>query len=192
MSRKQCTRVGMGTTLSIKRTTFKFCILGDGGVGKTTLIRRYLSGSYLGDTKMTIGVDFHTHKITHEDRLIVFQIWDLSGQQRFQQMRVFESYVHGSHAIMIAVDLSQIDTFERLPTWLELTKKAESTHPLLILVGTKKDLEREVDQKLLDDWAREHEFFSCFETSAKTGENVNELFDQVTSELLSKWARSTS
>jgi small GTP-binding protein len=165
---------------------FKLCVVGDGGVGKTTLINRFLSGSYLADLKMTIGVDFHIHKRERGDKSISFQIWDLGGQERFQKMRVFDRYVHGSHAIMIAFDLSRIDTFENLPKWLELAQKAVS-NPVLILVGTKHDLNREVDSDLIEAWINEHGISQFIETSALTGENINELFENVITELLQRF-----
>jgi len=163
--------------------SFKLCILGDGGVGKTTLIQRFLSGSYLGNTKMTIGVDFHLYKRTHKNKLIAFNIWDLSGQERFQNMQVFDTYVRGAHSVMLAVDLSRIDTFETLPNWLELARTVKPP-PLIILVGTKNDLKREIDRGFLLEWAQEQNFFDFIETSALTGENVNELFESVSSELI--------
>jgi len=162
------------------------CVLGDGGVGKTTLINRYLSGSFLADLKMTIGVDFHIHKRERGDISISFQIWDLGGQERFQKMRVFDRYVHGSHAIMIAFDLSRLDTFENLPKWLDLAQKVD-TQPVLVLVGTKHDLVREVDNDLIEAWTNYHGFSHFVETSALTGENINELFEQVITELLGRY-----
>lgn len=174
---------------SVNRLNFKLCILGDGGVGKTTMIHRYLSGRYLGNTKMTIGVDFHIYKRNHGDKSISFQIWDLSGQEHFQRMRVFDRYVQGSHIVMLAVDLSRIDTFENLPTWLEVAKNA-NTQPLLILVGTKKDLEREIEKEFLEKWACEQGFAHIIETSSLTGENVNELFELISMELIERWENS--
>ncbi|MFQ6126240.1 MAG: Rab family GTPase [Candidatus Heimdallarchaeota archaeon] len=172
------------------KLNFKLCILGDGGVGKTTLIRRFLSGRYLGNTKMTIGVDFHIYRRTHGNRSLSFQIWDLSGQERFQRMHVFDKYVQGSHVVMLAVDLSRIDTFENLPTWLEVAQNADN-QPLLILVGTKKDLEREIDKEFLAKWACEQGFSHIIETSSLTGENVNELFELISSELITRWENSS-
>lgn len=86
---------------------------------------------------------------------------------------------------MLAVDLSQIDTFENLPTWLEVAKNAE-TQPLLILVGTKKDLDREIEKEFLEKWACEQGFSHIIETSSLTGENVNELFELISMELIER------
>lgn len=171
---------------SNNRLNFKLCILGDGGVGKTTMIHRYLSGRYLGNTKMTIGVDSHIFRRNHGDKFLSFQIWDLSGQERFQRMQIFDKYVQGSHAVLLAFDLSRIDTFENLPNWLEVAKNA-NTQPLLILVGTKKDLEREIDRYFIEKWAYEQGFFHFIETSSLTGDNVKELFELISSELLARY-----
>ncbi len=172
-----------------KRLTFKLCILGDGGVGKTTMIHRYLSGRYLGNTKITIGVDFHIFKQNHGDKSICFQIWDLSGQERFQRMQVFDKYVQGSHVVILAVDLSRIDTFENLPAWLEVAKNANN-QPLLILIGTKKDLEREIEKEFLEKWACEQGISHFIETSSLTGENVNKLFELISLELIERREKS--
>ena len=172
-----------------KRLHFKLCILGDGGVGKTTLIHRFLSGAYLSDLKMTIGVDFHIHKRDYNEYSITFQIWDLGGQERFQRMGVFDRYVTGSHAALLAFDLSQLDSFENLHKWLDIAKSPESS-PLIALVGTKHDLVREVDNDLIDTWNKENGVSHFIETSAVTGENINELFDFVCSELISKYGHS--
>ena len=165
---------------------FKLCVIGDGGVGKTTLIHRFLSGSYLADLKMTIGVDFHIHRRERGDKSISFQIWDLGGQERFQKMRVFDRYVHGSHAILIAFDLSRLDTFENLPRWIELAQQAD-LQPILVLVGTKHDLNREVDNDLIEAWTNKHGVSHFIETSALTGENINELFENVVTDLLGRY-----
>ena len=166
-------------------------VAGNIGVGKTTLIHRFLSGAYLADLKMTIGVDFHIHKRTHGDHSITFQIWDLGGQERFQRMRVFERYVHGSHAVLLAFDLSQLDSFENLYKWLDIAKTA-NPKPLIALVGTKHDLDRDVANDLVETWIHENNISYFIETSAVTGENINELFENVSSELISMHKPSPS
>ena len=106
-------------------------------------------------------------------------------------MRVYDRYVQGAHAIMIAVDLSRLDTFENLPSWLEIAQQADR-QPLLALVGTENDLEREIDKDLLDEWVREKGVFYFIETSALTGENVNELFERLSSDLITRWVNSSA
>lgn len=98
-------------------------------------------------------------------------------------MQVFDTYIRGAHAIILAVDLSRIDTFETLPNWLELARTVNPPAPI-ILVGTKNDLKREIDHNFLLEWTQEQNFFNFIETSALTGENVNKLFEGVSSELI--------
>ncbi len=73
---------------------FKLCIFGDGGVGKTTLVKRYLTGVFAGDTTMTIGVDFHIKKLNIEGKEVGLQIWDFAGEDRFRFL--LPSYVFGT------------------------------------------------------------------------------------------------
>ena len=90
---------------------------------------------------------------------------------------------------MLAVDLSRIDTFVNLHNWLKIAQESD-TKPILFLVGTKNDLEREVDRDLLEEWIRDQNVCYFIETSALTGENVNDLFDVVSSELINRWENS--
>jgi small GTP-binding protein len=159
--------------------------MGDGGVGKTTLLQRFISGIFMTDTKMSIGVDFHIYKYRHGDQPIHFQIWDLGGQERFQRMNVFELYAHGSHAIILAFDLSQLDTFENLHNWLDLARTVESD-PLIVLIGTKKDLPTDVPRDLIHHWIKENEIPYFAETSSLTGENLHTLFEYATMELVTR------
>ncbi len=156
---------------------YKVVFAGDGGVGKTTLTQRYLSGVFFEDTKMTIGVGFHIHRTKLGEDDITLQIWDLGGQDQFQKMDVFSSYIKGATGVIVAFDLTSVETLLSLENWLNLIH--ESAGDLsIVVVGNKSDLmdEREVDDDLIQEFLNSHGNCPYFKTSALTGQNVEESF----------------
>jgi small GTP-binding protein len=116
---------------------YKVIILGDGTVGKTSLVRRYCEGRFEHSRVMTIGVDFQTKIVQVGERTIKLSIWDVAGQPRFQSMR--EGFYKGSVAAVLVYDLTQNDTLMHLDEWyLELKKNAQQAR--VIVVGNKLDL----------------------------------------------------
>lgn len=157
----------------------KIIVAGAGGVGKTTLVHRFLSGQFL-KFSMTIGVSFQTHTITLEDdKTAKLIIWDLGGQERFRQMSVFESYCIGAHGIILALDLtSAVRTLQELSIWADIVRKGAPNAPI-VLIGTKSDLiidDFDLPQDLLDLFIQETNIQGFFETSSLTGKNVQETF----------------
>ncbi len=156
---------------------YKVVLAGDGGVGKTTLTQRYLTGVFFENTRTTIGVGFHIHKTKVEEDNITLQIWDLGGQERFQKMNVFSSYIKNANGVIIAFDLTSVKTLFSLENWLKLVYESAGDVPIVV-VGNKSDLvdEREVDDSLIQEFLNSHGNYSFFETSALTGKNVEESF----------------
>ncbi len=160
----------------------KIIVAGAGGVGKTTLVHRFLSGQFL-KFSMTIGVSFQTHTIVLEERedskTVKLIIWDLGGQERFRQMSVFESYCIGAHGVILALDLtSAVRTIQELNEWADIVRRGAPSAPI-VLIGTKADLMIEdVDfpQDLLSHFIQENNIQGYFETSSLTGLNVQETF----------------
>src|SRR5271157_2409474 len=131
---------------------FKVLVAGDGGVGKTTLLYKYVKNIFLADTTMTIGVQLHVKTIIVEGRECILQIWDLGGQDRFRF--ILEKYVHGAHGALLLFDLTRLPTtFDLESSWLPIVRKENPNLPV-ILVGTKKDLAESsfdvVDRKIPD------------------------------------------
>ncbi len=168
----------------------KVCLLGDGAVGKTALRERYLGKQFSSGYVMTIGADFAVKKTkiqTEEgEKDVKFQIWDLAGQPRFNSVR--ELYYKGSHGGLLVFDITRRDSFTNLNNWIdELYKNAgRGTMPVAVL-GNKVDLRNEADDCVTHSEGLEYAEnlkkelqFNCeipyLETSAKTGENVDESF----------------
>ncbi len=167
--------------------TFKMNIFGDGGVGKTSLVIKYLTGLFAGNQTMTIGVDFHVKKLTVEGKKVVLQIWDFAGQDRFRFL--LPTYVRGAKGGIFMYDITRYSSLENISLWFDVLKagglKEESAMPIL-MVGGKLDLESErvVSKEEALEVAKNYGFVGCIECSAKTGQNVEALFIQITKTML--------
>jgi len=165
---------------------FKVCIFGDGGVGKTTLVQRYLTGAFRDGTTMTIGVDFHIKKIRIGDKIAKLQIWDFAGEDRFRFL--MPAYVRGTKSGIFMYDLTRFSSLKNFKDWFEVfqegIKDQEGDIPLF-MIGGKLDMEdkRAVPRQTAIDIANQNNFSGFVETSAKTGQNVEVAF-QTLAEIL--------
>jgi small GTP-binding protein len=151
---------------------YKVAIAGDGGVGKTTLLRRYATGKFQESRIMTIGVDFQTVEVDHKGQPIKLTVWDLAGQERFAPFR--DGFYRGARAVALVFDVSERTSFEDLPHWLQ---EAQGVVPdaYLIVNGNKTDLPRVVAPKESKAYAASINA-AYVETSAKTGQGVGQFF----------------
>ncbi len=169
----------------------KVCLLGDGAVGKTALRERYLGKQFSSGYVMTIGADFAVKKTEIQTesgmKSVKFQIWDLAGQPRFNSVR--ELYYKGSHGGLLVFDITRRDSFTNLKSWIEeLFKNSGKGIMPIIVLGNKADLKDSTENcvtktevyRFTED-LREHYSIKFpieyFETSAKTGENVDKSFN---------------
>lgn len=168
---------------------YKMCIFGDGGVGKTTLINRYISGKYSEDFRMTIGVDFYTKNIEIQGIRVNLQIWDFAGEQQFKNL--LPNYVIGSTGGIYMYDISRFYSLTHLEEWINLLNKApdrqEESLPIL-LVGCKKDLallgKRVVEEDYASEIGKKFGVYDFIECSSKTGENVDLIFHKMALKML--------
>lgn len=169
----------------------KSIVLGDGAIGKTTLLHRWIDGAFVEGLHMTIGVQFHTYKTKHNGDLCNLVIWDLGGQKQFRRMGVFEKYLNGASGILLGFDLTSIETFQNVfDEWVEFVKTNAGNVPI-ILFGNKADLinQREVEADLVTGAVKEFGFKGYYETSAKTGQNVAKIFDSLIREAFEEQKR---
>ncbi|MHA1244037.1 MAG: Rab family GTPase [Candidatus Heimdallarchaeota archaeon] len=157
----------------------KIILGGDGGVGKTTLIHRYITNSFIDSTKLTIGAAFHTHEIEYDEHTVLVQIWDLGGQEQFKQMGLFSKYFKGASVSVIMFDLTRLSTIDSIPFWADLAKNASNCK--LVLVGGKKDLAQGLSFKKEDfaELFEKYNFVEYHETSSATGDGVPEVFQAI-------------
>ena len=153
---------------------FKTISVGSGGVGKTSLIKRFTEGTFLGTYTPTLGVDFATKEVQLGDLTIKLVLFDTGGQELFGRLRPY--YYRGAHGAIICYDITAKGTFEALDGWLGEVSRHVGTIPRL-LVGTKADLvaHREVPRAHADAYAQE-KHLTYIETSAKTGLGVDQMF----------------
>lgn len=150
----------------------KITLGGDGGVGKTTLIRRLCTGKFQAARVMTIGVDFHLYDIQHDSQPARLIVWDVSGQEQFEFTR--RAFYRGSKAVGLVYDVSNRTSFERLPKWRAEIQSIVPNVPF-ILAGNKVDLERQVSVEEGVALARVWRV-PFFETSCLRGDGVREFF----------------
>lgn len=157
-----------------RRHILKLIVLGDGGVGKTTIIHRYLTGEYL-DQRMTVGAGFATRDIQINGVTITLTIWDFAGEERFRF--ILPRYCLGSHGCILAFDLSRLTTFFHLDDWLEIIREKTDNIPIL-LIGTKCDIIMTTQEKA-EEYVASRSLSGYMATSSKEGVNVNEVFELI-------------
>ncbi|MFX0168215.1 MAG: Rab family GTPase [Candidatus Hodarchaeota archaeon] len=148
----------------------KLIIAGDGGVGKTTLLRRYVEGTYEHST-LTVGSDFASKTVNMNHTEIQAIFWDFGGEPRFRML--FPSFCNGAHGAVLVFDISRFVTFNSLEEWLTLIREVEPNIPI-ILIGSKCDLNRSVDFDTAQAFADSHKIESYFEVSAQSNTGVQD------------------
>ncbi len=168
---------------------FKVVIFGDGGVGKTSLVNRYLTGVFKGDSTMTIGVDFHMKKVEIEGKRVGLQIWDFAGEDRFRFL--LPSYVRGAAGGIFMYDITRYSSIKNFGEWMDVVKHGrigeKSTIPI-IMSGGKLDLDdkRAISSNDAYEVAKKYQLYGFVECSAKTGENVELIFETIARVMMEK------
>jgi small GTP-binding protein len=168
---------------------FKISVIGDGQVGKTSLIKNFTHGSFEKDYIKTIGAQFSKYEKEIEGDEIRLIFWDIAGQDDFLFLR--PSFYKESGAAIIVYSLEENElgkrSFEHIVNWYENIKKFCGEIPI-ILFANKSDLVEEdnLDVSLIQDLVKLHGFLGYYITSAKTGEGVHEAFNTLIDKLYSK------
>ncbi len=164
---------------------FKILIIGDSNVGKSSILLRFLEDSFIESYISTIGVDFNFKTIEHEGKIIKLQIWDTAGQERFRT--ITSNYYRGVHGIIIVYSVCDNESFINVKQWLYEIDKYANENVNKILVGNKCDLEyRRVISTESGKEYSEGLGIDFIETSAKDGNNINELFMKFASQIKSR------
>ncbi|XP_077291312.1 RAS oncogene family member Rab35 [Arctopsyche grandis] len=161
---------------------FKLLIIGDSGVGKSSLLLRFADNTFSGSYITTIGVDFKIRTIVIDGQRVKLQIWDTAGQERFRT--ITSTYYRGTHGVIVVYDVTSGDSFANVKRWLqEIEHNCDVVNK--VLVGNKNDTpERKV--VITEDARRFADSMGIplYETSAKDNINVEEMFLQVTKMVL--------
>lgn len=153
----------------------KLLVIGDGGVGKSSMIARYVDDKFSPEYVSTIGIDFKIKIIDAAGRKVKLQIWDTAGQERFHT--ITSAYYRGSHGLMIIFSLTDAQSFHHLQYWLRHIEEGAAGNVPKLLIGTKSDLhdKREVTSEVAAALAEEMGM-EYMEASSKDGKNVQKAF----------------
>ncbi len=162
---------------------FKVLLIGDAAVGKTALAHRYRTGVFMYDTKLTIGTDFYTQHLDVGERHVILQVWDFGGEDRFRLL--LRAYSAGARGAIFVYDVTSPASLYHYNAWIEEVYAQAPGIPILA-VGTKIDLTemRRVSYAEGVQYTRTRGAVGCLEVSAKTGVNVDLVFEQAAMAML--------
>ena len=162
---------------------FRICMVGDAGVGKTSLLTRFCDNTFNNNYTSTIGVDFKVVTLKYQNIITKLHVWDTAGQERFKSMAI--NYFRSSHGFMFIYDITEKESFENIQNWIDLAFSNSNTVGINFLVGNKSDIEnqRQISKDTAKDFANEKNLI-FFETSAKSNENVEKVFQFFTYKLI--------
>ncbi|XP_016649055.1 PREDICTED: ras-related protein RHN1-like isoform X4 [Prunus mume] len=148
------------------------------GTGKTSLVLRFVKGQFFDHQEPTIGAAFFTQILSLSEATVKFDIWDTAGQERYHSLAPM--YYRGAAAAVVVYDISSTDTFTRAKKWVQELQRQGNLSLVMALVANKCDLEakREVENEEGEQFAQDNGMF-FLETSAKTAQNINELFHEI-------------
>ena len=166
--------------------------LGDESVGKTSLITRFMYDTFDPHYKVTIGIDFVSRSMQQADRTVRLQLWDTAGQERFRSL--IPSYIRESAVAVVVYDIAARSSWEAVSRWVEDVHRDRGTDILLVLVGSKSDLEREGRRQVSsgegERYAKEHGMV-WGEVSAKEGVGVMNMMKAIVALLPSDTAEKS-
>ena len=150
-------------------------IIGDSTVGKTSILSRFANGTFNSNYLATVGLDNFTKDEIIDNKTIRIKMWDTAGQERYKSLT--KSFFRNAQGVMVVYDVTNSETYDNLKFWMQSIKNNMSPDMgeiPIIIVGNKIDCEdREVNAKEAESFWKE-QGYPYFETSAKTGENIDE------------------
>ena len=163
----------------LNENVYKVLLLGDSSVGKTCFLMKYTDKTFQDIHMATIGLDYRLKSMKLKSgKNIKLQIWDTAGQDRFRA--ITKNYYKGSHGIILIYDVTNVQTFENVKQWVSQIREEASANVIIYIAGNKIDMEeerkvnKEEGEKLAEELG-----FPFVETSAKSGININETFEDL-------------
>ena len=154
---------------------FRICLLGDAGVGKTSILSRFCDNTFKENYNNTIGVDFRLITLKQDNIISKLHIWDTAGQERFRSLA--SNYINNAHGFIFIYDITDLDSFNHVINWVDMALGKNPKTVVNFLVGNKSDNdeERKVSKEEAKNLAKEKNLF-FLETSARNNDNIQKLF----------------
>jgi small GTP-binding protein len=164
---------------------FKFIIIGESGTGKSCILHQFIENKFKKNLNQTVGVEFGCKHLEICNKKIKLQIWDTAGQERFRS--VTKSYYRGAAAAILVYDITNIESFSRLSTWINDARSLSRQDISMIVLGNKSDLvnARAVNFIEASQFCQENNV-PLLETSAVSGENIDFAFTKLTKSVLDR------
>ena len=165
----------------------KIITAGDHGVGKTSLLYRYVEEKFLTNTKATLGVDFYWKAFYTKEEQIDLQLWDFGGQRDFRH--ILKNYASGASGALLLFDLTNKTSLEQIEEWVDICRVHDPNLPIIFL-GSKLDLTNSI---VVDDgdavfFKEKYGFLDYIKVSSKTDENVNFAFQSLVNEIMKNYS----
>ena len=166
--------------------TCQILLIGDSSVGKTSLIQRYANGIFKEEYLATVGLDYYTKQEMINDITVLVKLWDTAGQERFKALT--PNYFRNAEGVVLAYDVTNSDSFDNLKFWINSIKSNLGEKNIfipIIIIGNKIDMEdmRDITKEDASKFAKENNY-KYFETSAKTGQGVDEAIRDLVNQIL--------
>ena len=168
--------------------SFKLVMLGDSGVGKTSLVKHEINNAFNGERDSTIIFEHSFKNFGIMGKTIRLQIWDTCGKEVYHSS--MKNFYRSALCIVVVFSLEDSDSFNKVNQWIEEIQDNNSDDSIIVLIGNKCDLTqpRKIQRETIEDYCKKNRIENYFEASAKTGENVHELFKTIVKKLFIKFA----
>tara|TARA_B100000586_G_C20104537_1_gene426633 strand:+ start:897 stop:1526 length:630 start_codon:yes stop_codon:yes gene_type:complete len=160
--------------------SLKFIMVGNPGVGKSTLIEKYINNRFVSPNDITIGVEYNYKIVNIDNKKIKIELWDTAGQERFNS--IVQSYYRNAIGAFVVYDISNRLSYNALPRWVRTLDKVDSNIRFKVLIGNKSDVLAfsQVNKLEGEQVAKKFNFCAFYETSAKDGRNIEDIFENLT------------
>ena len=172
---------------------FKAVVSGNSGVGKTSIVRYEVHNQFEQDNTATLVFEHYSKNYKICEKIIRIQIWDTCGNETYEE--IMKNFYRSALCIFVVFSLDDENSFLNLDKWITDIKNInENESPIIVLIGNKKDIEseRQITKEEIEKYCKKKEIDTYFETSAKTGEGIHELFKEVIRKLYIKFIEPIS
>ena len=168
---------------SEQNVIFKILTIGESGVGKTCILRRFVENKFLKNHLATIGIDFKTKTVNIKNKEIKLKIWDTAGEELFRN--ITQQYYKGADGIVLVYDVTDEASYDKIKDWMDqIISNTTRDNIGLVLLGNKCDFEERAITEEQGKKLAEELKISYFETSALNGQGINEAFEQLTLDIM--------